>query len=61
MKFTLEIDMENAAFGPTPSDLRQELQRLLEAVSRSLRYIDSEDEGIIRDLNGNRVGHWGVK
>jgi hypothetical protein len=62
MKFTLEINLENDAVATYPE--------IEQAITRSLQlYHDAislgglpgdEDEGIIRDEDGNQVGQWAV-
>ena len=51
--FTLKIDTENDAF---QQDKSFECNRILEEVMFKLQ--DGYDEGIIHDINGNRVGKW---
>ena len=57
-KFTLEITTDNAAFGETEAERRDEIARVLRAVAnridRSYRW--GEPEGPIGDANGNLVG-----
>lgn len=55
MRFTFEIETDNAAFeGP---GLALETARLLEAAARKVR--DGYEQGRARDVNGNAVGTWG--
>ena len=51
MRFALEIDMDNAAFEDD-----RELHRVLATVNA----YGGRREGILRDFNGNRVGHWEI-
>ena len=55
MKFTLEIECDNAAFEP---DARREISRILLAAVKSVQ------TGVtytpIFDINGNRVGTWEI-
>ena len=51
--FLLEIRTSNDAFWPDPLT---ELARLLRAVAQRME--SGEQEGVIRDLNGNSVGHF---
>jgi hypothetical protein len=55
MKFTLEIEMDNAAFGD-PS----ELSRVLRQCATDVADLD-RDDGRLRDINGNTVGRWSVQ
>lgn len=61
MKFILEINCDNAAFegtyqGDGPS---VELARILAGIAESEgRAIRLNDEGKLRDINGNTVGFW---
>jgi hypothetical protein len=57
MRFTLTIDMENAAFVPGRA---RELRRILREKANDIRLIDVGDSGRIRDVNGNTVGEWAV-
>jgi hypothetical protein len=60
MKFTLEIDCSNAAFGENVGEAFDEMRRIV------LDYIQRTDDGrtclaigqqvVLRDSNGNRVG-----
>lgn len=53
MQFKLEIAAVNAAFFPDPSE---EISRLLRSAADK---VDAgATEGILFDVNGNRVGHW---
>jgi hypothetical protein len=55
MKFTCEIDMDNAAFEDAPD---AELSSLLKVVSYSVN--QGHRDGEIRDKNGNTVGKFAV-
>lgn len=53
MKLMLEIESENAAF----DDANEELARILTNLADDLRcYSDHELSGMLKDINGNRVG-----
>ena len=52
MKFTLEIECDNASFGETENECAEEVSRIL----RSLE--PYWGEGKMRDGNGNTVGNW---
>lgn len=56
MQFKLEIDCDNEAF--SDDGLALELARCLSVVVKKLRAGD--DEGKVRDINGNTVGHWAI-
>ena len=47
-------NMTNAAFDGTE---RKECARMLEEVAEKLKE-HSMDGGVLRDINGNEVGHW---
>ena len=51
MKFTLELTCDNASFDPSPS---WEIKRLLTVAGCMVDC--GHTEGILLDLNGNRVG-----
>ena len=61
MKFTLEINMDNAAF--EANDGTDELRRILGEVRRQMVYPGHEigRQYPTRDVNGNFVGFWEVK
>lgn len=52
--FKLQIGTDNAAFGESPE---LELARILRHVATALER-GRPDPGMIRDHNGNTVGHW---
>lgn len=52
MKFTIEIDCDNAAF--EDGNLHQEVARILSQVQKQL--LDDRDCIALYDINGNRVG-----
>ena len=57
MKFKIEINCDNAAFGESHDDLCQELHRIiarLHPIADSV-FLDCR-ETVLRDSNGNRVG-----
>jgi hypothetical protein len=55
-KFTMEIDMGNAAFDESPIG---ELERILRNLCDRLQ--EGEFEGSVWDHNGNNVGDFGIK
>jgi hypothetical protein len=54
MKFKIEIDVENAAY---EESITEELERNL--VNIAEKFKDGLLEGMVRDFNGNIVGHYG--
>jgi hypothetical protein len=55
-KFHMQLDLENDAFAGNNTN---EIQRLLECV---VGYIDyGMRGGSLRDINGNKVGHWALE
>jgi len=59
MRFVLSMDMENDAFR---EDTGPEVARILRNLARTVehRSLDTDDDGILLDLNGNRAGMWEV-
>lgn len=55
MKFKLEFNMDNAAFQDGNREF--EIGRLLDQIKEK---VNQGSEGLIYDLNGNRVGSWGI-
>jgi len=55
MKFSLKIDMDNAAFHDG-SEYSNELIRLIEVVQSRIKL--GLDAGNLRDINGNHIGCW---
>ena len=67
MKFTLDIDMSNAAFERYADDANvrdtMEVALILHALSKhlySLSVLTEQSTGTLRDSNGNSVGSWDV-
>jgi len=54
MELTIKIDSENE--GATP----EHVASVLESIARHVREVYGEWDGIIRDENGNKIGHWSV-
>lgn len=54
MKFTAEIDMDNAAFTDEPFELPYILIEVAKQISRG------SVAGTCRDINGNKVGYWEI-
>jgi hypothetical protein len=61
-RFVLDIELGNDAM-QTPDDVREALQRIchVDGTLANLTNFTDEDEGNIRDANGNRVGKWYVR
>lgn len=55
-KFTLEIEMSNAAFEDNSQELRDCLRRVREALGSQ----EGQASGAVRDSYGNVVGHWQI-
>lgn len=53
MDFKLTINMDNAAF-----EDRSELTRILRGIAR--RPEEGQQDGQVRDINGNTVGYWEI-
>ena len=60
MKLTLEINMDNAAFGEDYDnpEWQPEAARILRKVADRIE--SGSDGGGIVDINGNKVGEWGI-
>lgn len=57
MKLSVEIDMDNDAFGTTPKTRQAELSKIMhEQVLRHNNLRKSSDEVRLRDTNGNTCG-----
>lgn len=59
MRFNLTFKMDNAAFGEDESEQASEVARILRALARGLEETNGR-HGNVRDVNGNRVGEWGI-
>jgi hypothetical protein len=63
MRFRLEMDCDNAAFGEeadsTLGDAVPEIVRILGRVMKGLEA--GADSGSIMDVNGNKVGTWEIE
>lgn len=55
MKFSLTIDMDNAAFADDP---HYSLIRIIDTLRSQL--VAARDNGACMDINGNRVGAWEI-
>jgi hypothetical protein len=57
--FTLAIETDNAAFGPTPYDRATEIARLLRVVAKQVENrATAEFDEKLHDLNGNACGSY---
>ena len=56
MKLTIEITMDNAAFGEDGESRAWEVRRILGRVNGLLDNLDAGYERSLFDVNGNRVG-----
>jgi hypothetical protein len=52
--FEMHVKLDNAAFEDDPG----ELARIVADTAEALRY--DRTEGYLRDVNGNRVGHFAI-
>ena len=59
MRFVLSMDMDNDAFR---EDSGPEVARILRKLAATVehRSLDTDDDGILLDGNGNRAGTWEV-
>lgn len=55
--FKLKIDTGNSAFGESHHDRVAEVERILLEVCKDMHHRVS---GNCRDINGNKVGEWGL-
>lgn len=58
MRFTMTVDMDNAAFEEPHHELGEIIHRLAESLL--MGKVDAT-EGSLKDTNGNRVGGWEIK
>ncbi|MCW1844150.1 hypothetical protein [Prosthecomicrobium hirschii] len=58
-RFTLDIETENAAFGETDQERRDEVARILIETANKIKA--GAWHGAARDANGNRVGSFGTE
>lgn len=58
-RFTLTIDTDNAAFGDSPEERREEISRILRDIATTIAR-DPWGSGTIWDANGNNVGEYGM-
>lgn len=54
--FSIKMDLENAAF--QNGQQAQAISNILKEISNQIIY--GKDGGNIRDLNGNKIGHWDI-
>lgn len=65
MRFTIDFDMDNAAFDPSESAVGNvpEVTRILRKLAALLDNVDvlmDQNGGMLFDVNGNSVGSWDV-
>lgn len=63
MAFTLHVDTGNAAFYNMTGEVHlpgPELARILRKLAETLEHGTHEQDGLLRDVNGNRVGSWEI-
>jgi hypothetical protein len=59
MKFTLEFDMDNAAFDDEESGVSRGAQEVLNGIAEKVG--GGRRDGVIFDHNGNRIGRWAIE
>jgi hypothetical protein len=55
MRFKLEFDCDNAAFGESPIERLDEVARILRSLGD---HVGGMPTGQVRDVNGNGIGFW---
>lgn len=55
MRFKINIETDNAALA---DDGESEIVRILRKIANRIE--EGERDGLVHDINGNRVGHWDV-
>jgi len=69
MKFTLEINCDNAAFAPVHDDASEadrydaageEIRRMLRYIADCMLMDAGNRSGRLTDANGNRCGQWSI-
>ncbi len=58
MRFTLDIALDNDAFGPDDFDRAEEIARILLVTGQALAR--GSKTGACMDINGNTVGAWRI-
>jgi hypothetical protein len=59
--FIIRLNLGNAAMR-TPGDVANALRRTADSLDRMDRYtMGRQTDGLIKDINGNTVGSWGVR
>ena len=58
--FSLNIDCDNAAFDNSEGGGSQEIElaRILRLLAETIEWNHGLKSGIVRDINGNKVGNW---
>ena len=59
MTFTLEIEMNNAAFDHAGAELASIMRKLADRIAD--RQAFGFEDGYLRDSNGNTCGHWTIE
>ena len=59
MKFKLEFDCDSEAFGEDETDRQIGICNILDDVMERINF-KGEESGTIRDVNGNRIGHYAL-
>ena len=63
MKYIIEIDTDNAAFGESAQDISNEITRILieQVIDKQLQYDHFVEPLKLKDINGNTIGFAGLK
>lgn len=61
MKFTLEFDCDNAAFGATVDARNDEIARILAVAAADIMNHQGLEQQTLRDLHDNVVGKWQLR
>ena len=61
MKFRLDVECDNAAFGDTDEERNAELSRILHKLAERIGQMAIVVSGKVHDVNGNKVGDWSVE
>jgi hypothetical protein len=60
MNFTLNINLDNAAFQDNYNDPAENLAYCMHQVANKIQSLKNQD-GTVKDINGNTVGNWEIK
>ncbi len=55
----IHFDTDNASFGETEEERREEIAKTLESLARKIR--NGYDAGLVMDTNGNRIGSFSIE